>query len=153
MNAPTLITAAQLCAYLDDHPAVEARAFLARGRILKAREILSLCIWARAPRLRLSFVRATFAALVDRIMLRWALERSPARPTKAQLKNRGETPEGGDSLVGRPGGLSNPRLLSSSRPAGEASRLPAGPEEAAKAGGEWTFTRRADGRIVMEERQ
>ena len=141
---PTTITAADVCAFLDDHPGVEAQAILSRGRLLQAHEVVYLAGIVREPPVH-NVGRRAFAFVRDRILLRWAT--SVGHPDEAHV---GKTPgEGSTSTSGCPAGADGApdRLGSSFRPAGEASNLPAGSEEIV----EWTFTRRRDGRIVMEE--
>ena len=141
---PILITAQDLCAYLDANPQVEARALLARGRILQAREVVLLCIVARAPHVSIHFVNGLFAPTVARIMTRWNT------PGRATTEAHSSVARSGDStVVARPGADTPAAPLSSSQPPaakGAGTALAGGtPEEATVA---WTRTWFRDGREV-----
>jgi hypothetical protein len=138
---PALITAADLCAFLDQHLGVEARAILSRGRILKAGEVVILSRIAQGGPVH----RPAFAALVDRIMRRWALP--PTGPVNCQPNTVVGNSEGAFRLTAPAGANASAAASSLERPAGEASNLPAGPLGEV----EWTFTRLPDGRIALEE--
>lgn len=153
---PTLITAAELCEFLDQHPDVEARAILSRGKLLKAHEIHPLCEAIRYPtRWRKdTFLGPLFRQLVDRIMLRWATS-----GREANLQPNTGTPEGKDEgkdhrLASRPGAAAPAvPVISSSRPAGAqeaAKRAVPGTPAGRPLEVEWTFTRFPDGRIILE---
>lgn len=146
---PTLITAADLCAFLDENPAVEARAMLSRGRLLRAAEIEFLAHVARGGAVTAD-ERELFPALRDRIMRRWSASRR-----STDLQSRGLNRGTAGRSVDRPGAAAPAApALSSSRPAdaqGRPGPLSAGPGAAHIVASMELFTRLPDGRIVFPE--
>ena len=141
---PETISSADLTAFLDEHPQVEANAILHRGKLLRAREILALCIVARAPVVSHRFARENFAPLVDRIMRRWST------PERANGAGNARGAREGPGLLARSAAAAGAAVLSSSRPAGAQGQpgTPAGRPWEWEV--EWTFTRFPDGRILLE---
>jgi hypothetical protein len=134
MTETTLLTAAELCAFLDQHPDVEARAILARDLsaahyILEPYEV-AVC---RGVLRGDPVARAEFPAVRDRIMARWSASTRPTDEAHTDTSQRGD--EG--TSVGPAGACASALALSSFRPAGEGSNLPAGPEKITT---EWTLT-------------
>lgn len=127
---PETLTAADLVAHLDANPRATAADLLRRGRLLTAREIITLVRITRGGPISHNY----FSRLVDRIARRWATSR---RSTDPQPNRTVPTRGSEGRSVDRPGARASASALSSLRPAGEGSNLPAGPEEITT---EWTLT-------------
>jgi hypothetical protein len=143
MTDPTTLTAADLVAFFAGNPAATATILLARGRLLKAREIIILVRVTRGG----PVLYRHFARLVDHIARRWYRPgRPPAGAVTEAHKGKTQHREGGTATA--PAGVrASAPAISSETTRRQAPAAAAGLEGIRT---DWTLTIRPAGRVILE---